>query len=332
MADLSLSEIQAFDPTAKGSGRERRFCCPLCGDAKPRDAAHRSLGLNIESGAWNCHRCGEKGLLLEYRTERREPDQRRSPYKASRNAVSRAFALPDAPKPDPIPENAQEWREKAEGAVPVIGTPGETYLQGRGIPTATMDSAGVLFKADFYGRAAVLFLIREASGSPVAVEGRFLSPGTGPKAICKGPKSKGVFATPGALEAGSVALVEAPIDALTLAALGLPAIATMGAENLPKWLPRRLAFREVFLAQDADQAGDEAAERIAAELQAFGGRCSRLRPNQAKDWNELLQNCGDEAVRNALHNAREDDPLKVYAPVPPDLFADPDEYDPFADE
>jgi DNA primase len=194
-----------------------------------------------------------------------------------------------------------------------------------------MEAAGVLFKADFYGRAAVLFLIRDASGSPVAVEGRFLSPGTGPKAICKGPKSKGAFATPAALESGAVTLVEAPIDALTLAALGLPAIATMGAENLPKWLPRRLAFRDVLLAQDADQAGDEAAERIAAELQAFGGRCSRLRPNQAKDWNELLQIRGEEAVREALLRARDFDPLQVYDPVPPDLFADP-EYDPFADE
>lgn len=303
MADLSLYELQAFDPTAKGSGRERRFCCPFCGNAKPKDSAHRSLGMNMGSGAWSCHRCGEKGLLFEFRSEKREQSPSRNPKQAPRKAVSRAFALPDAPKPEPILENAQEWREKAEGAVPVIGTPGENYLRGRGIPSATMEAAGVLFKADFYGRAAVLFLIRDASGSPVAVEGRFLSAGTGPKARCKGPKSGGVFATPRSFESGAVALVEAPIDALTLAALGLPAIATMGAGNLPKWLPRRLAFRDVLLAQDADQAGDEAAERLAAELQAFGGRCSRLRPNRAKDWNELLQIRGEEAVAEALVDA-----------------------------
>jgi DNA primase len=163
-----------------------------------------------------------------------------------------------------------------------------------------MEAAGVLFKPDFYDRAAVLFLIRDASGSPVAVEGRFLSPGTRPKTICNGKKSQGIFATPYAFELGSVAIVEAPIDALTLAALGLPAIATMGAQNVPKWLPRRLAFSDVLLAQDADQAGDEAAERFAVELQAFGGRCSRLRPNHAKDWNELLQRFGLEALREAF--------------------------------
>lgn len=331
MADLSLAQLHDFDPTAKGSGRERRFCCPFCGEGKPKDSAHRSLGVNTDSGAWNCHRCGEKGLLFEFRSEKREQRPTRSTKQGPRKAVSRAFALPDAPKPDPIPENAQDWREKAEGAVPVIGTPGEKYLRSRGIPSETMEAAGVLFKADFYGRAATLFLIRDGSGSPIAVEARFLSPGSGSKSICKGPKSMGVFATPRAFESEVVALVEAPIDALTLAALGFPAIATMGAKNFPKWLPRRLAFREVLLAQDADQAGDEAAERVAAELQAFGGRCSRLRPNQAKDWNELLQVRGEEAVREALLRVRDSDPLKVYEPVAPDLFADP-EYDPFSDE
>jgi phage/plasmid primase-like uncharacterized protein len=321
MADLSLPQLQDFDPAAKGSGRQRRFCCPFCGDGKPKDSAHRSLGVNTDCGAWYCHRCGAKGLLFEFRSEKREQNPTRNPKQASRKAVSRAFGFPDASTREPIQENAQEWREKAEGAVSVIGTPGEKYLRGRGIPSETMETAGVLFKADFYGRAATLFLICDASGSPVAVEGRFLSPGTGPKAICKGPKSKGVFATPGALEAGAVALVEAPIDALTLAALGLPAISTMGAENLPKWLPRRLAFREVFLAQDADQAGDEAAERVAAELQAFGGRCSRLRPNQAKDWNELLQERGEEAVREALRGVLNFDPLEVCEHVAPGPIA-----------
>jgi hypothetical protein len=294
IADLSLSELQAYDPTAKGSSRERRFCCPFCGDSKPKDSVHRSLSVNIGSGLWNCHRCGEKGLLLEFRTQ--EPDHKRKPYKAA----SVPFSVRYDPKPCSSTENAQEWQEAAEGAVPVIGTPGETYLRGRGIPSETMEAAGVLFKADFYGREAVLFLIRDASGSPVAVEGRFLSPGTRPKAICNGPKSQGIFTTPYAFELGSVAIVEAPIDALTLAALGLPAIATMGAQNLPKWLPRRLAFSDVLLAQDADQAGDEAAERFAAELQAFGGRCSRLRPNHGKDWNELLQRYGLEALREAF--------------------------------
>jgi DNA primase len=128
-----------------------------------------------------------------------------------------------------------------------------------------------------------------------------------------------------------VAIVEAPIDALSLAALGLPADATMGAENCPKWLIRRLAFREVFLAQDADQAGDDAAERMGGELQAFGARCSRLRPNAGKDWNELLQTQGSEAVRASLASIRAADPLSIYEPGPPGLFEEA-EYDPFADE
>ena len=42
-----------------------------------------------------------------------------------------------------------------------------------------------------------------------------------------------VFATPGALEADTVAIVEAPIDALSLARCGLPAIATRGWDPEP---------------------------------------------------------------------------------------------------
>lgn len=331
MANLSLADLEAFDPNARGSGRERRFCCPLCGDEKPKDAAHRSLGANTQTGTWNCHRCGEKGLLLEFRKDRGEEPRTPSHKKGRRTPVSRVFALSEDSSSAQEPETSQEWREKAEGAVPVARTAGESYLLGRGVPPDVQSSAGVLFKKDFYGRPAVLFLIRDGAGEPVAVEGRFLSPGTGPKAICKGPKSRGVFATPGAFDGGPVAIVEAPIDALSLATLGLPAVATMGAENCPKWLIRRLAFREVFLAQDADQAGDDAAERMGGELQAFGARCSRLRPNAGKDWNELLQTQGTEAVWASLASIRAADPLSIYEPVPPGLFEEA-EYDPFADE
>jgi len=53
--------------------------------------------------------------------------------------------------------------------------------------------------------------------------------------------------------------------------------------------------------------------------------------NQAKDWNELLQSRGEEAVRDALLQARDFDTLKVYEPIPPAFFPDP-EHDHFEDE
>jgi hypothetical protein len=90
MNRLSLSQLEEFDPHASGRGVERRFLCPLCGEGKPRDAGHRSLGVNTQSGLWLCHRCEEKGLLDEWRSEKPEPTSRR--VKTQRR-LRQAFSL-----------------------------------------------------------------------------------------------------------------------------------------------------------------------------------------------------------------------------------------------
>ena len=67
---LTLSQLEAFDPRAPGkAGSQRRFLCPLCGEAKPRDSAHRSLSANLQNGAWTCFRCGATGKLKEFWTD-----------------------------------------------------------------------------------------------------------------------------------------------------------------------------------------------------------------------------------------------------------------------
>ncbi len=52
---LTLADLEAFDPRAPARGKERRFCCPLpaC-QGKRLDGTHRSLSVNVESGAWHC--------------------------------------------------------------------------------------------------------------------------------------------------------------------------------------------------------------------------------------------------------------------------------------
>ncbi len=102
---LSLADLETNDSHAPRGGRERRFLCPMCGADKPRDTAHRSLAVNIASGAWNCHRCHERGLLKDKWTER-APQARQV---RTRAAVERAFALPQAA---PMADDAAEgkWR------------------------------------------------------------------------------------------------------------------------------------------------------------------------------------------------------------------------------
>jgi hypothetical protein len=61
--DLSLADLEGFDPYTRAEGTERRFNCPLpsCSDKRPT-TAHRSLSANTETGAWICHRCGAGGV------------------------------------------------------------------------------------------------------------------------------------------------------------------------------------------------------------------------------------------------------------------------------
>lgn len=53
-------------------------------------------------------------------------------------------------------------------------------------------------------------------------------------------------------ETQRVAIVEVPIDALSLTAIGGPPLATQGTSWLA-WLPLALAFRKVLLAHDNEE-------------------------------------------------------------------------------
>jgi hypothetical protein len=102
-------------------------------------------------------------------------------------------------------------------------------------------------------------------------------------------------------EVECVAIVEAPIDALSLAAVGIPALATQGT-SCPDWLPLALAFKTVLLAHDNDEldvygqrAGDLAAAGLVPALRSYGAEPERWRP-RAKDWNQDLQDLGLEGI------------------------------------
>jgi DNA primase len=157
-----------------------------------------------------------------------------------------------------------------------------------------------------------VFPVRGRGGELVAAQGRRIeatAKGT-PNALTTGPKSRGAFLAPahiGGRKFGpldprgpGVIVCEAPIDALSLAACGFPALALCGingaATTGPAWLPLVCGLKAVYLAFDADDAGDSAAGALAARLGVYGARCDRLRPEGAKDWNEALQARGRDAL------------------------------------
>jgi hypothetical protein len=293
---LTLEDLEAHDPRSRDGGRERRFLCPLpaCAD-RQRGERHRSLALNVESGLWTCHRCGAGGRLREH-----WPSASRlgRPRRVARRAFAKAAVRHASPASAPSVAAA---RERYAAASPLVGTPGADYLATRGIVLELADAAGVRYAADFYGRPAVLFPLRDRSGRLIAVNGRYVDGRSDPKARTAGPKSLGLFATAGALDGEQIVICEAPIDALSLAMCGVPAVALCGTSG-PDWLAAACAFRRVALAFDVDEAGDRAATDLAPSLRSFGARTERRRPECAKDWNDLLLERGAQAVRASWYS------------------------------
>lgn len=300
---LSLSELENFDQRAPGGNGEQRFCCPLCGNDKPRDAGHRSLCLQSETGLWNCKRCGEAGKLTDFWQERSKLPQRARALETAR----RHLGVPEVP---PARDNiAAAWRAHLSDLRPLESPgPGAAYLQRRGLSLDLCQLARVKFAPAFFGRPAVVFPARDEKGALIGAQGRYTDERETPKTRTVG--SAGVFLTPGALDADVLTLTEAPIDALSLAMAGVPALALFGC-NLPEWFHRLRSFPRVAIATDADEAGDRAAEKWAARLEAFGACCYRLRPDAsicselegAKDWNGALKLIDAADLREVLSMA-----------------------------
>jgi len=304
---LSLADLEAFDPRAAstcGAG-ERRFCCPLCGHDKGRDAAHRCLCLNSESGLWTCNRCKATGKLRDFW---RAPDTRRARATVPGSLRSGLFSGADrtvrtTPTVRPIGDSAPKWCAAWAATLPLEGTPGAKYLQGRGIPVEVAAASGVRFSRFWQGEAAAVFPLRDREGTVIAAQGRHVQ-GDGKRT--GGPRRLGAFFAPwlaasgrafGPLDAQAPAVIvcEAPIDALSIATAGFPALALCGCDA-PEWLHRACAFKRVLLATDADEAGDAAAQVLDGLLSSYGARCARLRPENGKDWNAVLQVLGAAAL------------------------------------
>ena len=301
---LTLAELEAHDPYATAHGAERRFLCPLAACQGKQRGVHRSLALNVESGAWTCHRCQASGKLRERWTPRR--DRERAQLRIA-FGLRLAAPVPAVQTPAVPVTAAATWLDAIGDVGPLVGTPGATYLERRGIPPDLVAAADALYSPDHYGRPSILFRVRDRAGRVVAVMGRYVDGRDDPKGRDAGPKARGVFAAPGArTTTGRLVITEAPIDALSLAAAGIPALA-LGGTSWPDWLPSACALRPVVLALDADEAGDAGCARLASALQAYGAKIERWRPSGGKDWNELLATLGPDQLRAALASGDAED-------------------------
>lgn len=278
---MRRADLRQFDPRARESGRNCRYCCPECGGDKPRDLAHRSLVVDIESGLYLCHRCHTRGRLEEYcDQDHREPIIRQTSRSGRSRATAHRFAsvnlLPETPR-DLDRERLDLYQAASLDQV------GADYLLSRGLDPELARASGVKSSPSWYGRPAVLFPLVDRSGDLVAVQGR-CTDGRSPKALSTRGRLDAIYRAGD--PAGVVAIVEGPIDALALLSVGIPSIAIIGSRS-PEWLTRGLRG-SILIATDRDSRGDEAAEEIRRSLRVDPQRVARLRP-VGKDFAEDYQ-------------------------------------------
>ena len=202
---------------------------------------------------------------------------------------------------DPLlmPNTGESPEQRLARAVPLLETPGQGYVERRGVPLNVAEAAGVRFDADFGGRPAVVVALRDSRGNLASLHGRYLDTRRGQnKMLTVGPGG-GAASLLGGWHAEPLIVVEGLFDALSLAVCGWASIATIG--RWVPWLPAVSAGRTAWLAFDNGRPGDAEARRYTERLTESCVR--RLPPpTRCKDWNTALVKRGKEAVADWILN------------------------------
>ena len=158
------------------------------------------------------------------------------------------------------------------------------YLKRRRLSLKRAGELGLLFRGDGETMAGRL-VVPELRGAHCAwMVGRSLDDGSQPK--YRGlALPKPLLGTERVRRRQRVFVTEGPFDWLTAVSWGLPACALLGTQLRPGALRFLDRARSVVFVLDTDQAGRDAAERLAAEV---GDRAIVLHlPGGVKDLNEL---------------------------------------------
>ncbi|WP_431262994.1 DUF7146 domain-containing protein [Roseateles chitinivorans] len=211
--------------------------------------------------------------------------------------------VPAARDPVRMPRSGESPDERFALARPLVGTPGQAYVERRGIPLAVAHAAGLRFDPDWAGRPAVLVALHDRGGALVSVHGRYLSTLRGQdKMLTIGPGGGVVDIGDGghggvSRDCGPLILVEGVFDALSLAVCGCGGVATIG--RWAPWLPEVCADRLAWLGFDANRPGER-------EAAAYAQRLARVRrlppPPRCKDWNTALCKRGRVEVARWLRD------------------------------
>jgi len=300
--NLSLEDLRRFDSHPNTRGKNHRYNCPLCNDGK----TDKPLALESAHGWWKCNRCHASGLLTEHHTKK--ADKNRPPHRmtgsiAPKTAKETAITPAKTSVETAVnPEEVAKYDQLLTRCAPIKGTPAEAYLRGRGVtmipeqlvyhpnPLGLGSSVGFPLIGKDKVHAGFMFRAIEKKEFRIRKNPRYQASGQ-------------VFVTLDALNAPRIAIVEAPIDALSLATCGIPAIATIGT-SFPDWLTKEIGPNKViYFGYDNDDAGEKGVKAVDPKKLGEVGikEASRIRPPKGcKDWNDALQELGTERLARAL--------------------------------
>jgi len=196
--------------------------------------------------------------------------------------------------PPLMPGSHESPADRFALAAPLAGTPGQAYVEKRGVPLQVAEAAGVRFDADFGGRPAVLAPLLDDNKTLTGLHGRYLHTVRGQGKMLTFGTGAGVINVLDGWHAEPLIMVEGLFDALSLATCHVDCIASIG--RWAPWLPEVTAGRVTWLGFDASKPGEADVKLYGARL--GGADIRRLPPPpRCKDWSTALVKRGPERVR-----------------------------------
>ena len=284
-----LSSIVARYVKLVRAGREWKACCPFHEDRTP------SFTVNDHRGFY-CFGCGEHGDVLDFIQKVEGVGLRRAAEILGdvHFEVRKAAPPPSsaAEEPETQAQALRIWRD----ALPIAGTPAETYLRSRGLLCRLPEC--LRFARLRYGRRgpfynALVALAATFEGTATGIQRTFLNEaGTGKAGVPKPKLSLGRISGSAvrlAPQAREMIVCEGLEDGLTLQQEIDHAVwVAAGVGNLCK-LELPIGVRTVTIAADNDAAGEAGALKAAQRFVAEGREARIIRPIAGfKDFNAEL--------------------------------------------
>lgn len=298
LVDTAKEWLPSLFPNARRAPDGRTLRCADLSGRVPRGDGSCVIHLEGRFAGWGFdHATGESAGPIDIIRHAIGASEPRLFDEAARLARM-DLPAPPARAPEIRPDHSLEVARLLEGCQPLVGTPAETYLRGRGL--AAPDTADLRFRPDLpdfdtkRGWAGMVAIVRDGAGEPTGGIHRtyLMDDGSG-----KAPPGKKML---GPVAGGSVRLAAIPADgrigvaegietALSAQAIfGVPTLAALSADGLRRWRwPQGATHVTIFA--DAGLAGMQAAATLADQLNLADIPSRIVAPLHGDDFNDDLQ-------------------------------------------